>query len=287
MPTQLANIQVWEQECERSAQIGDKAEYSTKYSVIGTADEMTALALVYDAAQATWGSLFFPETYHAQQVGPDTWEVDVTYGSVGMPTPKSQTSTDPNSGTWKLSWDMTGGTTHISQSLQTVHRVANAGLCPNGPPDFKGAIGVSDSGVAGCDIHTPVFQWHETRSIPRKIACSFSYLRALYKLVGRTNDAVFRGFPVGDVLFFGARGEIDTKDPRFCDVTFNFAASETISQIQVGPCDPIDKGGWEYLWVLYHESIDATAKYKIKVPAAVYVERVYRPGDYSTLKIGT
>jgi hypothetical protein len=79
--------------------------------------------------------------------------------------------------------------------------------CPNGPPDFKGAIGVSDSGVAGCDIHTPVFQWHETRSIPRKIACSFSYLRALYKLVGRTNDAAFRGFPTGDVLFFGARGE--------------------------------------------------------------------------------
>ena len=43
---QLSNIQVWEQECERSAQIGDKAEYSTKYSVIGTNDEMTALALV-------------------------------------------------------------------------------------------------------------------------------------------------------------------------------------------------------------------------------------------------
>jgi len=49
----------------------------------------------------------------------------------------------------------------------------------------------------------------------------------------------------------------------------------------------IAKGGWQYLWVLYEDEEDADAKRMVKRPAAVYVEQVYREGDFGELGIGT
>ena len=49
----------------------------------------------------------------------------------------------------------------------------------------------------------------------------------------------------------------------------------------------INKKGWEYMWVRYADAEDAAAKAIVKKPVAVYVEKVYEEGDFSTLGIGT
>ena len=59
------------------------------------------------------------------------------------------------------------------------------------------------------------------------------------------------------------------------------------SGLTVGSITGISKKGWEYLWVLYEEAEDATAKALVKVPVAVYIERVYEEGDFAGLVIGT
>jgi len=46
------------------------------------------------------------------------------------------------------------------------------------------------------------------------------------------------------------------------------------------------KKGWEYLWVRYADAEDATPKAIVKVPVAVYIEKVYEEGDFSGLGIG-
>jgi len=41
------------------------------------------------------------------------------------------------------------------------------------------------------------------------------------------------------------------------------------------------------MWVRYADAEDATAKAIVKKPAAVYVEKAYKEGDFAGLGIGT
>lgn len=43
------------------------------------------------------------------------------------------------------------------------------------------------------------------------------------------------------------------------------------------------KKGWEYLWIRYKDSVDASQL--IKIPHSAYIEKVYRDGDFSQLDI--
>ena len=51
----------------------------------------------------------------------------------------------------------------------------------------------------------------------------------------------------------------------------------------VGPFSGINKDGWDYLWFLYDETEDSTAKRVIKRPVAAYVELVYERKSFATL----
>ncbi|MCK4625174.1 MAG: hypothetical protein KAV00_07685, partial [Phycisphaerae bacterium] len=57
--------------------------------------------------------------------------------------------------------------------------------------------------------------------------------------------------------------------------------------LTVGDIVNINKKGWEYMWVRYADAEDAAAKAIVKKPVAVYIEKVYEDGDFSTLGIGT
>ena len=69
------------------------------------------------------------------------------------------------------------------------------------------------------------------------------------------------------------------------EITFKFAASPNVTGITKGDIDGIDKKGWEYLWVQFADS--ESSNKLIKVPSAVFVERVYDSSDFSLLGIGT
>ena len=86
-------------------------------------------------------------------------------------------------------------------------------------------------------------------------------------------------------IFPGASSSKRGSDDR--EITFRFAASPNKTGLTVGDIVNINKKGWEYMWVRYADAEDATAKAIVKKPAAVYVEKVYEEGDFSTLGIGT
>ena len=280
-------LEVWEDELKRTGEVGKDSHFSRTYVVNGTDDEIIAMiAVIKFAPVAIDGYFLWRDRIAVNQIGPKTWEAPVGFGVIAPPDSKSGSDSNPNSGKWRLSWDTTGGTQHITQSRRTKVRGKNAQIFPGDAPDFKGGINVTESGVGGCDIHVPVFNWQETRSMDRMAVSSFAYLRNLYHLVGKVNDKVFRGEPIGDVLFLGARGDIDARDPRFCEVIYSFAASPSVRDVQIGNCDPVNKDGWDYLWVLYKDHFDVDAKQTMKVPGCVYVEEVYAPGDFDQLLIG-
>ena len=175
-----------------------------------------------------------------------------------------------------------GATTHTTQSLATVGRYAPAGQTA---PDFQGAIGVNGDSIDGTDITVPVYNFTETRKMLASTVTG-AYKLALFNATGKTNDATFKGFAAGEVLFLGASGS--KTGYEHWELTFKFAASPNVTALDVGGTITVaSKKGWEYLWVRFRDVDDAAAKTLVKRPVAAYVERVYESANFSTLGIGT
>ena len=102
------------------------------------------------------------------------------------------------------------------------------------------------------------------------------------RLTGTVNDAAFKGFDAGEVLFLGASGS--QRGDQDWEIAFNFAANENVTGISVGDITGIDKQGFHYLWVRYVEVEDQN--HLTKRPEYVYVEQIYQPRDFSLLGIG-
>lgn len=130
----------------------------------------------------------------------------------------------------------------------------------------------------------PVYNFSETHYIDAALMTG-AYKAALFFLTGAVNNAPFRGFAAGEVLFLGASGSKRGQDDW--EIRFRFAASPNVTGLVVGSITGINKRGWEYLWGRYADAEDTAAKALVKRPVAAYVEQVYPYGDFSGLGIGT
>jgi hypothetical protein len=103
-----------------------------------------------------------------------------------------------------------------------------------------------------------------------------------YPRVYRGNEHVRAA---SEVLFLGASADESTASD-FVDITYRFAASPNRTGITVGEITGIAKKGWEYLWVRYTDTEDATAKAIVKKPVGVNVKRIQKEGGFVGLGIG-
>jgi len=247
----------------REATVGEDSSVDLLYAIQGTEDDLTVKLLVEASSPPTYAGLV-RQSYHVAHLGGGVWDASVRYGKKEPKEP----------GDSSFSFDTGGGTQHITQSLSTVARY------PGGAPDFKGAIGVTHDAVEGADIVVPVYSFAETHYIPTADVTG-AYKGALFSLTGRVNNAAFKGFAAGEVLFLGASGSQRGEDDW--EISFRFAASPNVTGLAIGGIGGIDKKGWEYLWVRYADVEDANIL--VKRPFAVYVEKVYESGDFSGLGI--
>ncbi|MBB3205458.1 hypothetical protein FHS27_001258 [Rhodopirellula rubra] len=179
----------------------------------------------------------------------------------------NETKLDP------VSFNTTGATTHINQSLLTRGIYAAPGKIA---PDYRGAIGVSDSGVSGVDVTVPAFEF----SVRKKFEfVSTSYLLAVVSMTGRTNSTAWSIFGPGEALFLGGEGGED--DNNWVDITYHFAARPNQPALQLGNIGSVSKRGWDYLWVKHDEEV--VGDRVLQTPAAAYVEQVYPDGNFAAL----
>ncbi len=267
------SITIHEKPTSRSATEGvdNNASATLQYIVQGTDDDAMVHAVVQATIPAFYRGLAF-QSYSIDPVHVDAsdaigyWDVAAQYG---VKDPKESTYT----------FDTGGGTQHITQSLVTKGSYPAPGF---GAPDFGGAIGVTHEDVEGVDITVPVYNFSETHYIDDALVTD-EYKGQLFMLTGKTNEEAFRNFAAGEVLFLGAAGSKRGKDDW--EISFKFAASPNVTDLQVGPITVAEKRGWELLWVRYTDVADAGAKMLIKRPVAAYVEQVYEEGDFSGLGI--
>lgn len=238
------------------------------YVISGTTSEAIARALLESTIPIVVGNLFL-QNYTYQHIGGGVWEASAQYGLLEPKQP----------GDSSYSFTTAGGSQHITQSKEPISIFFDIGNYT--PADFQGAIGVNGDSVEGTDITVPIFNFTETHQVPVALVIG-AYKKKVFQLTGTVNDAPFKGFAKGEVLFLGASGS--QRGAEAWEITYNFAASPNATGITMGDIEDIFKEGWHYLWVRYEDAEDEDKL--IRQPRAVYTERVYDYGDFSQLGIG-
>jgi hypothetical protein len=274
---------------------GKKAtsSYMKSYKIFGTADDTVLHAEINAEISANgryWqypgvsGMQLMAESYSVSFLGDNAWQLTINYSKDG-----AEDGTEPLKRA--RSFDTTGGTQHITQAESEVGY----------PSGFGGAnyqfmaIGVDSNGVNGVDIVAPQLQWQESYDVPNAYVTS-NYIKSLASVTGTTNNASFRGFAAGEVLFVGCSGSQEWDDQKGrgpWSLSYRFVASpnagtgQTLPAKSVGDITGIEKRGHEYLWVRYEDSVSGASNALLKKPKAVYVNKVYRESSFSLLGIGT
>lgn len=247
-------------------------------------DDSTVIALLGSTSPGTYQGLL-RETIHAEPEGNGIWMGYVKYMRLEDNT--------------EYTFETGGGTQHITQSLQTtIYDFALPYTDPYGDPygddtegdvvytapDFNGAIGVNGESVEGVDITVPIYEFSETHLLP-DLTVTLAYKLALFQATGKINNATFKGFDIGEVLFLGASGN-KRGDTQWA-ITYRFACSPNQTNFFVGGINVTQKYGQDYMWIRYEDFEDDLAQAIVKRPTGVYIEKVYYDADFSTIGIGT
>lgn len=227
-------------------------------------DVGTLQAAVLATAPSIVGALYLDKITRDYDEAGDCWVFTVDY-----------TERVPES-TLRWSFDTQGGSIRITNSL-------NTNKYPAAAANMNGAIGYSGDQVEGVDKVIPALKLTASYRWP---ANTFTTAAAntIASMTGTTNSAAWQGYAAGELLFLGASGEIVPNRP--VEVTYYFAASANATGLSIGSITGIAKKGHEYLWILWEDDEDATAKRLTKNPLAVYVERIYAEAVFTSLGIG-
>jgi hypothetical protein len=265
------------------------ATYTKSFKIFGSDDDL----LVHtDVSQTVMNSLYYwqypysnvqctVESYTLSYIGDKCWQLTINYEKKG-----ADDQNEPEPLKRARSFDTGGGTHHITQAIEEERFGDNA-------PDQQKAIGVDDERVSGVDIVVPALQWSETYDVPA-VYVTAKWIKTVASLTGTVNASGFRTFAPGEVLFVGASGQQEWDEKKGdgpWSLAFKFIASPNAGEggslpaLSVGGIDDIAKKGHDYMWVRYES--DVANDTVIKKPRHVYVNKVYRDGDFSGLGIGS
>ncbi|MBE7466821.1 MAG: hypothetical protein HS116_25400 [Planctomycetes bacterium] len=257
----------------RTETVSDRPSAEIPFVVREAADEAEVKAAALADTPLLYAGLPRKSIEIAERINAVTWKIVVRYEKAEH---AEQENPEP-----VFSFDTSGGTQHITQSLQTRARYG-----PQASELLGGAIGFDGEQVAGVDIAVPVYNFAETRFFSPG-AVDNAFLGVIFRATGSVNFDAFRGFLAGEVLFLGASGSRRGTDPDdLWEITYKFAASPNRENLQVGSIAGIAKKGWDYLWVQYAADVDDGVQALIKKPVAVYVERVYPETEFALLGLG-
>jgi len=260
----------------RSEAIAGRLSATIPYAIIGATDEADARATALASIPTTYNSIPRSGIVISERINATTWKAVASYDQPDSGG-GSDTATLENTYTFEIG----GGTQNVKQGL-----AAAVGYAATGTPPVIDGINFDGDNVNGVDIVTTQYQWSETYWFSPG-AVTTAYKTTLSAIVGTVNDATFRNFAAGEVLFLGASG---TKQGNgWWQITFKFARERNATDLSVGDITGIAKGGWQYMWVYYGKKVDGTDENKslVNKARAVYIETVYMSWSFSGLGIGS
>jgi hypothetical protein len=202
----------------------------------------------------------------------DIWYCDVTYGPIQPPDPS----------TWQWEYDAAPESIHVTASKQCI-QVYSTGPVPDA--GTKNAIGDNGHDIEGCEIQSSSTTWSEQHQL-WATAVPFGYGDKLSSLLPFTNQASFRGYAAGRVLFLGGNLKRSSKDPEWIDASYKFKLAKQLT-VSIGPISGIVVPPHHVVDCKFQQDVDATAHELYQKLLWVKIHRVYDPGDLSQLGIGS
>jgi len=217
------------------------------------------------------------------QIGPEFWAAEVNY----IDPEKQEDKKKRDENTLVASWDTTGGTQHITTSLET-RGSGQRSLSIDPAENFGRAIEVTESGVNGTDVVVPMLRLELEYKFPNA-SVTDAYIRKLRDLTGTTNSAEFKGWAIGDLLLLGSSGRQSSQGG--ITARFIFAAGKSISGSFGGFVDDegntldLTKRAHDHLW--YYFAREEGDENVVQRPKWLYIERVYEETDFAEIGIGS
>ena len=258
----------------------DSSESTTHLKASGYLTEVEAYAAVVgwlNANRPSYNGLY-PEEISLKTLGPGLWDATVVYRVYQY----------DEQNLVEAQFNTAGGTEHIECSYGTPYCVdVETGLAG---ASQGGAINVKDDGsVEGIDVKAAAFSWSQTQNYSlATVDHNFKAMLASY--TSCVNSAAFRGYDIGEVMFDGASGQLQTRydkvtnaPTQYWRITFSFSVKRNALESYAG-LPAFLKNGWDYRWVKWAKALGSDGK-SSNTPGVVFVEQIYRYKDLNNLPI--
>ncbi len=218
----------------------------------------------------TWGSdLVLNERSIIPLLGANACRAVLKYRS-----PELVSKEEPLSG--EIEWD-------VSAETENIIRAEFGQIHYPGGEDVGDLIGVDGENVTGVDKRIPKSQYIIETDV-NNLALTATYWRRIMDYTGTVNNATWKIWARGEVLFAGARIVRRGKGQNRARFTFLISSNETIQITTTSGVQNVEKGGWEYLWI---ERLKTTDGGRIKMEVqAVHVATIYDSNNFLQLGIG-
>jgi hypothetical protein len=242
---------------------------SQTYVVEGTSDEVAVTFAVLNVTTPTvqgYQSELIRRPFRLQEVGYQTWHVDVKYDKTESSGGGGGEGGEPQPLSFKIGWDTTGETTKVTLSKGVVFSGGDV-------PDNYPVIGWDGKKVNGVDVPVAALVltadvWYHPNAIgPAIVKFWASYTPSV-------NADSWLGFDPGELLYVGNNGEetfsftAQGRQLTLVPVRYKFIASQNINQpFSIGDELQVPgKLGWDYLDVFYGEKVVNGGGVSITVP---------------------
>lgn len=146
-----------------------------------------------------------------------------------------------------------------------------------------GDQGIPDQEPDGVEVFEPTHQESETHIFPAS-AITQGYKDAIKTVVGKTNNATFKGRSAGECLLTGVSGS--RRGHNDWELNFRWSVKENQTGLTIAGITGINKTGWQYLWPRYELGRDENeAPILTRRIRYIVIATVFPAGNYSVLEI--
>ena len=144
-------------------------------------------------------------------------------------------------------------------------------------------IGVNDDKIDGVDVYVPKGAYKARRTMDELDA---GYMSRLLELSGAINDAAWKLWAAGEVLFLGAT--VSRRNRGKWRLEFSFAIQPEIVQsiATINGTAAFTKPGWDYMWLQKAKVADAGKTKIVHSIERVHVAKVYPEANFGELGLG-
>lgn len=265
--------------------LGDYRNIEATYDVTdlppGDDPEHTALEAVREAAPGVLKNLKLDSLEIESRIRADAFRIVARYVR------RSSSSSSGASDKPLLSFQCGGGSARMTVAKSQRKIIGDDAIDPGLYIGWNGKSN-ENSNVEGTDVATAQTSESYTKKMPVATVTGDDFRRTIAALTSHVNDAPFKGWQRGEVLFLDCSfTESDTEDE--IAVTFHFSVKPN-EEINLSELDPdssgtAEKEGHEYLWTITKTVASEDGKApRVKVKGA-WISQVYAYGDFSKLGI--